>query len=81
MRNYVEAFQWLVTEAVTDRVAWEAHMQSPQGLTNRSFEGIVGELMMTDWDRLAKLPVKQAILRIVGNEETLRGRGHKDSKR
>ncbi len=81
MRDYVDMFREVITDAVTSRVAWEAHMQSPQGLTNRSFQGIVGELMMTDWDRLAKLPVKQAILRIVGNEETLRGRGHKDSKR
>jgi hypothetical protein len=69
MACQIKMFKEIVTEIVTDRVAFESVMQRPMGQVNRSFESIIGELMLADWAAWARLPVNQAVLRIVGLEE------------
>jgi hypothetical protein len=73
-RAYVEAFRDIVTDRVTTNVAIEARAGHPQGLTNRSFEGITGALIMANWDKLSKLTIDQAVARICGTEQ--KGKGH-----
>jgi hypothetical protein len=72
MKNATEMFKEIVTDIVTDKVAFESVMQRPMGQVNRSFESIIGELMLADWNAMAKLPIQQAVLRITGLEEKTR---------
>lgn len=69
-RAYVDAFRDIVTDRVTTRVAvaLTARDGFPHGLTNRSFEGIVGDLIMANWQELSKLTVDQAVARLCGTE-------------
>jgi hypothetical protein len=49
----VKIFRDLVSEECAHRIAVESRAGCPQGLTNRSFEGIVGAMMMANWQQLA----------------------------
>ncbi len=59
--TYVEMFRDIVIDEVSTRVAIEARAGYPQGLVNRDFEAITGELMMADWERLSKLRSEDVI--------------------
>jgi hypothetical protein len=71
MDAYSKAFAATVRDQVTTAIAVEANAQVPQGLTNRSFEAIVGQLMLANWDRLAAGPgtVGQIVARMCGTEK------------
>lgn len=77
-----ELFRRAVSEAVW-AMAIESWAQSPQGLTDRSFESIVAALMMADWEYLAeRVPFAQAVDRICGTERCLPLRlGHRLERR
>lgn len=74
--RHVELFRKIVTDQVAENVAREARAGHPQGLTDRSFEAITGDLVMANWERLAQMPVAQCVARICGTEQRTR-RPHK----
>ncbi len=52
--TYVEMFKTMVLDEVATRVAIEQQAGCPQGLVNKAFETITGDLIMADWVSLSK---------------------------
>ena len=64
--QHTNIFREIVTDQVTTRVAIESRAGKPCGLVNRRFETITGELIMADWEKLAKKTIQQVVLEICG---------------
>ncbi len=59
--NHVEMFKTLVVDEVATRVAVEQQAGSPQGLVDKSFTAITGDLIMADWVRLSERRVEDVV--------------------
>ena len=68
---YAKLFREVVQGATLDIVATEHAADIPSGALKRSSEGVVGELIMTDWEKLAAGPgtIGQLVARFVGTEK------------
>lgn len=81
----MDAYVGMFKEAVVDQVAERMHIEQragcPQGLTNRTFEGITRELMLANWDRLSLRPVGQVVAELCGIAKPFKAPSKRKGKR